>query len=204
MSIRKHATLFLVPWTLAAIFLATTFLLLRKRTAAPETAVSSAPVVMAMNKIARLATVEVQVSDVVKYEEFKSFLFLSFPKSATLRVRGSVLGGFDLQRDGAVVSARPESRTVEIRMPRPSILSVDPKLEWFDEKSGMFNPITPEDRNRWMAWARTSLARTARQSGMDARAEEQARKLLSGAAEALGWKATISFPPIPATPPPLP
>jgi len=194
-----------LPWFLAALFLFTTIeLLLHRNRTTPASSIDSAPVVMAMNKIARLATVEVQVSDVVKYEEFKSFLFMSFPKSATLRVRGSVLGGFDLQRDGATVSAHPASRTVEIRMPRPSILSVDPKLEWFDEKSGLFNPITAADRNRWMAWARTSLARTARQAGMDDRAEEQARKLLSGAAEALGWKATVTFPPRPLTPAPLP
>ena len=181
-----------LPWALAALFLFTTIELLLHRRAA-ERPPDSAPVVMAMNKIARLATVEVQVSDVVKYEEFKNFLFLSFPKSATMRVRGSVLGGFDLQRDGVSVVGHPETRTVAIRMPRPSILAIDPKLEWFDEKSGMFNPITPEDRNRWMAWARTSLARIARQTGMDAKAEEQARKLLSGAAEALGWKAEVTF-----------
>jgi len=194
MSIRRHAAFFLVPWTLAAVFLVTTYVLLRKRIgSAPEPTVSSAPVVMAMNKIARLATVDVQVSDVVRYEEFKTFLFLSFPKSATLRVRGSVLGGFDLDRDGVKVLAHVPDRRVEIRMPRPSILAIDPKLEWFDEKSGIVNPITPEDRNRWMAWARTSLARTARQAGMDARAEENAVKLLTAAADALGWKAQVTF-----------
>ncbi len=194
-----------LPWALAALFLFTTIeLLLHRRSSVPASTVESAPVVMAMNKIARLATVEVQVSDVVKYEEFRNFLFLSFPKSATLRVRGSVLGGFDLQRDGLTVSAHPETKTVDIRLPRPSILAVDPKLEWFDEKNGVFNPITAADRTRWIAWARTSLARIARQSGMDARAEEQARNLLSGAAEALGWKARVSFPSPPATPPPLP
>ena len=190
-----------IPWLLAALFLFTTIeLLIHRRRPTPGTSVDSAPVVLAMRKIARLATVEVQVSDVVRYEEFKSFLFLSIPKSATLRVRGAVLGGFDLDRDGVSVVSRPDAKTVEIRMPRPSILAIDPKLEWFDEKSGMLNPITPADRNRWMAWARTSLARTARQAGMDAKAEEQARKLLTGAAAALGWKADVAFAGGPAAP----
>jgi len=201
----KRASLLVFPWLLAVLFAATTFFALRalwRGGHPPPDRVDSAPVVMAMNKIARLATVEVQVSDVVKYEEFKSFLFMSFPKSATLRVRGAVLGGFDLQRDGASVVAHPKNRTVEVRLPRPSILAIDPRLEWFDEKSGLINPITPEDRTRWMAWARTSLGRIARQTGMDAKAEEQARKLLSGAAEALGWKAEVTFATGPA--PPLP
>jgi hypothetical protein len=199
----KRALWFLLPWLLTALFLFTTIQLLRRprRAAEPAATVSSAPVVMAMNKIARLATVDVQVTDVVRYEEFKTFLFMTFPKSATLRVRGSVLGGFDLDRDGVKVSAHPDTRRVEIRMPRPSILAIDPRLEWFDEKSGIINPITPQDRTRWMAWARTSLARAARQAGMDARAQEQATRLLGAAAEALGWKAEVTFP---AGPPPAP
>lgn len=192
-----------LPWLLAALFLFTTVeLLLHRGKSTPAPTIESAPVVTAMNKIARLATVDVQVSDVVRYEEYKSFLFLTFPKSATLRVRGSVLGGFDLDRDGVTVRAHPAERRVEIRLPRPTIIAIDPKLEWFDEKSGMFNPITPADRNRWMVWARTSLARAARQAGMESRAQEQAVKLLTGAAEALGWKAKVEFPPGP--PPPLP
>jgi hypothetical protein len=199
----KRALWFLLPWLLAALFLFTTIQLLRRprRAAEPAATVSSAPVVMAMNKIARLATVDVQVTDVVRYEEFKSFLFMTFPKSATLRVRGSVLGGFNLDRDGVSVTTHPDTRRVEIRMPRPSILAIDPRLEWFDETSGIINPITPDDRNRWMAWARTSLARAARQAGMDAKAQEQATRLLGAAAEALGWKAEVSFP---SGPPPLP
>jgi hypothetical protein len=199
----KRALWFLLPWLLAGLFLFTTIQLLRRprRTAADAATVSSAPVVMAMNKIARLATVDDQVTDVVRYEEFKSFLFMTFPKSATLRVRGSVLGGFNLDRDGVSVTTHPDSRRVEIRMPRPSILAIDPRLEWFDEQSGIINPITPDDRNRWMAWARTSLARAARQAGMDAKAQEQATRLLGAAAEALGWKAEVRFP---SGPPPLP
>ena len=90
----KRATSFLLPWLLAIVFAAISVLLLRQVIRTPASRVDSAPVVMAIRKIARLATVEVQVSDVVRYEEFKSFLFLSFPKSAVLQVRGSVRCGW--------------------------------------------------------------------------------------------------------------
>ena len=189
----RRATAFLLPWGLAILFAGICVYLLKSAVATPPARAEGAPVVMAIRKIARLATVEVQVSDVVRYEEFKSFLFMSFPKSATLRVRGSVVGGFDLDRDGVKITARPADHTVRIQLPRPTILSIDPRLQWFDEKSGIFNPITPADRNRWMLWARTSLARTARDAGMEQRAREQAQKLLAGAAQALGWKAEVTF-----------
>jgi len=189
----RKASAFLLPWVLAILFAAICGFLLKNAVTTPRARAEGAPVVMAIRKIARLATVEVQVSDVVRYEEFKDFLLWSFPKSAILQVRGSVVGGFDLDRDGFKVTSSPSDRTVKIQLPRPTILSIDPKLQWFDEKSGIFNPITPADRNRWMIWARTSLARTARDSGMDRKAEEQARKLLTAAAQALGWKAEVSF-----------
>ena len=183
----------MIPWLLAAVFAAAALLLLRQAIRAPSASVDSAPVVMAIRKIARLATVEVQVSDVVRYEEFKSFLFMNFPKSAILQVRGSVVGGFDLDRDGFSATTSPSDHNVRIHLPRPSILSIDPRLQWFDEKSGVFNPITPADRNRWMLWARNNLARTARDAGMDQEAEEQAQKLLTAAAQALGWRAEVTF-----------
>ena len=74
---------------------------LRRRTASGAgrgrpSRVSSAPVVAAIRKIAQLATVEIQVSDVVRYEEVETYFVFDFPKSATLRLRGRVLGGFDL------------------------------------------------------------------------------------------------------------
>ena len=52
----------------------------------------------------------------------------------------------------------------------------------------MFNPITPQDRTRWMLWARGQLARAAKDSGIEAQAIEHARDLIAGAAEAFGWR----------------
>jgi hypothetical protein len=168
------------------------YTLARAATGSRET-VSSAPIVTAVSRVARLATVRIEISDVVRYEEVRHFLILDFPKSATLRLRGSVLGGFDLDRGGLEVSARPARRTVEVVLPRPRVLSVDPRIEWFDERAGIFNPITPEDRTRWLAWARASLARDAKEAGLEREAREQAAALVTGAAAAFGWKARVSF-----------
>ncbi len=154
---------------------------------------SSAPVVMAVKKVARLATVEVQVADVVQYQQVKSFFFLDFPKSALLRVRGSVLGGFDLDAGGFRVDAEHASRLVRVHFPGPRILAIDPRIEWLDEKSGIFNPVTPEDRTRWILWARGELGRAAREAGLYEKAEEQARTLVAGVAAAFGWKSDVEF-----------
>jgi hypothetical protein len=183
----------LLPWLLAAVLAALSgYLALRLATSVRETRrADAAPVVTAMRNIARLATVEAEISDVLRFEEVKSFLVFDFPKSATIRMRGKVVAGFDLTAPEFHVSAQPEKRRLSVALPPPRILALDPRLEWFDENSGFFNPITPQDRTRWMLWARGQLARSAKNSGIEARATEHAKELLAGAAEAFGWTAEV-------------
>ena len=163
--------------------------------------VSAAPVVVAMRRVAELATVEIEISDVVRYQEVKSWLVFDFPKSATLRLRGRVLGGFDLQSRDFHAVPEAARRLVRVRLPRPRILAVDPRFEWFDERSGWINPITIEDRNRWLVWARGTLGRAAKDAGLETRAAAHARELLAAAAEAFGWTAEVEVVGVPAQTP---
>jgi hypothetical protein len=182
-----------LPWAVALLLSAACgFLLsglLQRR--AESRRVSAAPVVEAIRKIAQLATVEIQVSDVFRVEELKSFLIFDFPKSATIRMRGKVVGGFDLESPVFDVRPHAERRFVEVRLPPPRILALDPRLEWFDERSGIFNPITPQDRTRWMLWARGQLGRAAKQAGLEKNAVDHARQLIEAAAKAFGWRADV-------------
>ncbi len=166
---------------------------------------SSAPVVTAVRKIARLATVQMEISDVLRIEEVKTIFVFDVPKNATLRLRGKVLGGFDLDK-GFDVAADEARRVVTVRLPAPQIVSVDDRLEWFDEKSGFLNPITPADRTRWTTWARAALARSAKDAGLFDAATRHARELFSDAAAAFGWTAvvTVGGIPVPALPDPTP
>lgn len=151
----------------------------------------SAPVVTAVRKIARLATVQMEISDVLRVEEVKTVLVFDVPKNATLRLKGRVLGGFDLDK-GFDVTADEARRVVRIRLPAAQILSVDDRLEWFDEKSGFLNPITPDDRTRWTTWARAALAKSAKDAGLLVTAARHAAGLFSDAAAAFGWTADVT------------
>jgi len=163
------------------------------RRAGAASRLSSAPVVAMIRRVAQLATVEIQVSDVVRYEEIKTYFVFDFPKSATLRLRGRVLGGFDLSDPDFDIRADSAQRVVRVRLPRPRLLAIDPRFEWFDEKGGWINPITPADRNRWMLWARGQLGRAARDAGLERTAAEHARELLAAAASGMGWGADVTF-----------
>jgi hypothetical protein len=204
----RTTTVRVLTWGFAVLVAAAAFwaaFALGRRSAAAGR-VSSAPVVLAMKRIANLATVEVQVADVVRYEEVKTVFMFDFPKGATLRLRGRVLGGFDLQSSDFSVRADSIRRIVHVRLPAPRLIALDPRFEWFEEKSGWVNPITPADRNRWMLWARGALGRAAKDAGIEAKAVEHARELLDSSAQAFGWKAEVTVtggaPAAPPTPEP--
>ena len=163
-----------------------------RRGTSREPHVDSAPVVQAIRQIAKLATVQIEVADVVRYEEVRTIAVFDIPKNATMRLRGTVQGGFDLEH-GFVVAAEEATRTLRVSLPAPQVLSVDARVEWFDERSGWLNPITPQDRTRWSAWSRGALARAAKDGGLDARASAQARKLFTESAAAFGWKAVVTI-----------
>jgi hypothetical protein len=171
-----------------AVFIAGFFV---GRWGARREAVSSAPVVQAVRRIARLATVEMEIADVVRYEEVKTILVFDIPKNATLRLRGKVIGGFDLER-GFDVEADAGQRLILVRLPAPQILAVDDRLEWFDEHSGWLNPITPSDRTHWTQWARGALARAAKDGGLFEKSAAHARDLFTDAASAFGWSAEVT------------
>ena len=171
--------------------LAAGYLLGRARRPPQEPRVDSAPVVMAVRRIAKLATVEMELSDVVKVEEVRTIAFVDIPKNATLRVRGRVQAGFDLA-SGLSISAEEVSKTLRIRLPAPQVVSIDPRIEWFDERSGWLNPITPADRTRWTEWARTSLARAAKDAGILPRASNYATEIFTETAKAFGWRAVVT------------
>ncbi|MDL2717017.1 MAG: DUF4230 domain-containing protein [Acidobacteriota bacterium] len=180
--------LFAASIAVLAVF-GTGYLLGRWRTR--RDAVSSAPVVQAVRRIARLSTVEMEIADVVRYEEVRTILVFDIPKNATLRLRGKVTGGFDLGH-GFDVEADASRHRIVVRLPAPQILSIDDRLEWFDERSGWLNPITPADRTRWTQWARAALSRAAKDAGLFEKSAAHARDLFTDAAAAFGWSAEVT------------
>lgn len=153
--------------------------------------VDSAPVVQAVRNVAKLATVEIEIADVIRYEEVRTILLFDFPKNATLRLRGTVLGGFDLT-NGFTITPDEATKTLKIHLPAPKVLSVDSRVEWFDESSGWVNPITPDDRTRWLTWSRGAIGKAARESGLEQKAAQHGREFLTSVANALGWNAVVT------------
>lgn len=151
-------------------------------------------VVEAVRKVLKVATVEMQIAEVVTYHDAKPLLyFFSSDKNAIFRVRGKVLAGLDLTAAPLDIRTDEAGRVIRIRLPRARVLAIDPSLEILDERSGWRNAVTREDRNLWLKWARGDLRRAALDSGITGKAEENARELLSTLTGAYGYRLEVSF-----------
>src|SRR6185369_5285363 len=126
----RGAFRFFLPWILALALALLCGVLLSQllRARSESRSVSAAPVVTAIKKIAQLATVEAEISDVLRFEEVKSFLIFDFPKTATIRMRGRVIAGFDLTAPEFRVDPDAARRMLHVRLPAPRILAIDPRL----------------------------------------------------------------------------
>ena len=153
------------------------------------TEVNQAVVVEKMRAVARLVTSETTLRDVVVYEN----RHLGSTKRSMVVVTGRVLTGFDLDR-GTEVSVDHEARRIRVQLPPAAVLGVEVTgLRTYDERSGLWNPFRPSDRDSIFRLARDQLVATAGELEMRAHAEESARRLLEATISADGYTTEIAF-----------
>ena len=90
---------------------------------------------------------------------------------------GRISAGINLRR--AEVQIDSAARVVTVTLPPAEILSVEVlNVTTYDERSGLLNPFTADDRDLIQRRIRTQLTLTARQSGILEHADRSAGKAL--------------------------
>lgn len=154
-----------------------------------RTSVTQAVVVERMRAVARLVTSETALRDVVVYENRR----LGSTKRSLVVVTGRVLTGFDLDR-GTEVHVDHDERRVRIQLPAADVLGVEVTgLQTYDERSGLWNPFRPADRDTIFRLARDQLVETAGELEVRAHAEESARRLLQALVSTDGYTTEVTF-----------
>lgn len=160
-----------------------------RRATSGDTRVSQAVVVERVEAVARLVTSETTLRDVVLYENRR----LGSTKRSIVVVTGRVLTGFDLDR-GSGVQVDHDARRIRIELPPAAVLGVEvTELRTYDERSGLWNPFRPSDRDSIFRLARDQLVTTAGELDVRAHAEESARQLLRAMVSADGYATEIRF-----------
>jgi hypothetical protein len=154
-----------------------------------QTTVTHGVVVEQMRAVAKLVTSETSVRDVVVYQNRR----LGSTKRSLVVVTGTIMAGIDLD-GGTQVDIDHSARQVHIVLPPAKVIGVEvTQLRTYDERSGLWNPFRPEDRDTIYQLARDQLVGAAGELGVTAHAQESARRLLGALIHADGYAVDVVF-----------
>ena len=145
-----------------------------------------------MHKVCKLISVEGDFAEIYTYENTKErFLSLfTSKKKALVVIRAKVHVGYDLK----AIEFRADTtkkRIVLSHFPEPKILSVEPELEFYDIKNGIFNSFSPDDLTQLNKEAKAHIREKVPQSGLLNAAKNEALDavlMMQNMVDALGWE----------------
>jgi hypothetical protein len=156
---------------------------------AAEPQISHDIVVERLREVAKLVATEMTLRDVVIYEQTR----FHSTKRTLLVVTGRVAAGINLQK--AEVQIDSAARKITVTLPPAQVLSVDVlNTTTYDERAGLLNPFTPDDRDVIRQRIRTQLMEAARQSGILEHADQAASKALKDFLSRDGYTVEIKRP----------
>ena len=159
------------------------------RRAEPE--VTQQVVVQRLREVAKLVATEMTLRDVVIYEQEH----LLSTKRVLLVVTGRVSAGIDLKGNDAEVRIDSAARRISIALQPARVISVEVlNVTTYDERAGLLNPFTTEDRDLIQRRIRSQLEESARQSGILAHADEAAAHALTALLTRDGYTVEVTRP----------
>lgn len=149
-----------------------------------------------IQSVCKLISVEGDFAEIYKYENTRErFLSLvSSKKKALVVIQAKAHIGYDLKKL-KMHADEAQRRIVLTNFPQPEVLSVQPELDFYDIKNGMFNTFTPNDLTTLNQEAKNHILEKIPQSGLmeTARTEAwQAVLLIEKIVETIGWKLDYS------------
>lgn len=147
-----------------------------------ETTIQQEALMEKVQNVLKLGTVEGVFSEIFNYSDYYTYDISPFRKKALIRIRAHVLVGYEL--DSLEININQFSKKVVInRLPRPTILSIDHELKYYDITEGTFNSFSAEDYNRLQKQSKDFIRKKAMESSLFHDADRQIREHLS----TLGW-----------------
>jgi len=139
-----------------------------------ETSITHDLVVQQVRAVAKLVSSEATVRDVIVYEN----TWYGSTKRSLVVVTGRLLAGIDL-RDNPDVTIDHAKRMIRIRIPPAKLIAVEIRdMQTYDERGGLWNPFTREDRDAIQRQARAQLTAAGSQLELLRHANESAIELL--------------------------
>jgi hypothetical protein len=139
------------------------------------TTITNDIVVSQIRAVAKLVSSEATVRDVIVYEN----TWYGSTKRSLVVVTGRLLAGIDL-KDNPDVSIDGAHKRITIRIPHAKLIALEVRdMHTYDERGGLWNPFTAEDRDAIQSQARAQLTAAGTQMDLIRHANESAVQLLT-------------------------
>lgn len=172
------------------------FSFFRRKQNKETTEVQSTVLLERIKNVCKLISVEGDFAEIYKYENTRErFMSLvSSKKKALIVINAKVHIGYDLQQI-KLQANNAKKQIVLSSFPQPQILSIEPQLEFYDIKNGLFNSFTPNDLTSLNQEAIKHIRDKIPQSGLMETARREALEailLMEQLVETIGWKLEYS------------
>lgn len=149
-----------------------------------------------IRSVSKLISVEGEFAEIYTYENTKErFLSLvSSKKKALIVIHAKAHIGYDLKKI-EIKSDIETKRIILTHFPQPEILSIEPELEFYDIKNGMFNSFSPDDLTTLNTEAKKHIRDKIPESGLMETAKKEALQavlLMESIVATIGWKLDYS------------
>ena len=146
-----------------------------------------------VKSVAKLVTVEGYFSEIFDYKDYYQWDIPILRKKALIRVKARASIGYDLQQ--ITLTSDPDKQQIVLsNLPRPTLLSLEHDLDYYDISEGTFNAFREEDFNTINARAKSYISEVAMSSDLAQIAEsrrDEAFEMMRFFAESAGWTLVI-------------
>ncbi|WP_420602957.1 DUF4230 domain-containing protein [Flagellimonas sp.] len=176
---------------LGAILMYWVFSFFRKKKNKEQTKQQSTVLLDKIKSVCKLISVEGDFAEIYHYENTKGGLMnlLSSKKKALVIVKAKAHIGYDLQKLG-LKADNTNKRIVLTNFPEPEVLSIEPELQYYDVKNGLFNSFSSEDLTKVNQEAKEHIKQKIPESGLMQTARKEALQavlLVEKIVETIGW-----------------
>jgi len=149
-----------------------------------------------IKSVCKLISVEGDLAEIYHYENTKGGLMklLTSKKKALVIVKAKAHIGYDLQKLGLHADNK-NKRIVLTNFPEPEVLSIEPELQYYDVKNGLFNSFSSEDLTKVNQEAKNHIKQMIPESGLMQTARKEALQavlLVEKIVETIGWNLDYS------------
>ena len=181
---------------LGAILMYWMYTFFRRKQSKERTMYQSTVLLERIKSVCQLITIEGDFAEIFQFESTKEhFLSLiSSKKKALIVINAKARIGYDLKKI-LMHADTGRKRIILTNFPQPEILSVEPELEFYDIKNGLFNSFTPDDLTTLNKEAKSHIQAKIPQSGLMETARREALEavlLIEKLVETIGWKLDYS------------